>query len=128
MKHSTAEFETKLKQMDVEITSITKAYNHVIKALGYLNGKLYKWDAVGSCYFGHERVPENDIRFIYVSSDKRTVTVADEIHYKVRRRFWHRMFICSKCSLRKDCDTPGNTILWDTCTSGFDGFFKRMHS
>ncbi len=124
MKHSTAEFEKALIQMGVDIDSITKAQNHVIKVLGHIHGELFKWDALGSCFSGHVRVPEYDIRFVDISSDNRTVTVAGTIHYKVRRRFWHPSFICKKCSLRKDCNNTEK--LYVCCTDQFDGFFKLI--
>lgn len=124
MKHTTAEFEKALIQMGVDIDSITKSQNHVIKVIGYIHGELFKWDALGSCFRGHVRVPEYDIRFMDISSDNRTVTVAGEIHYKVRRRFWHPNFICKKCSLQKDCNNTEK--LFVCCNDQFDGFFKLI--
>lgn len=131
MKHSTEEFELTLKAMGVEIIEIKKNQFGVYKVIGRLNKILYHWDAFGSCFLGLTRYPDLDIKFIIISSDRRTVQFGNEIHFKkpitIFTRLLTRGVICSKCSLVNECD---NDLTDDTlvklCCEGFNGYFKLI--
>lgn len=131
MKHSTAEFERTLNAMGVQIIEIKKTQYGVYKVTGRLNKVLYHWDAFGSCFLGLKRYPDLDIKFINISSDRRTLQFGSEIHFKKRTTIFTKIrtagIVCAACSLREHCDLDNNDdTLFNLCTEGFDGYFKLI--
>lgn len=127
MEHTINEFETALDALKVNIISIAKdEKNKVRKVFGYIDDKLFNWDAAGTCFSGQIRMPQYDIPFVTISADGKTVNVGSQTHQLKRHYWWNRSFICKKCSLNELCFRDSEDIYLKLCSEKTDGYFKLI--
>jgi hypothetical protein len=122
---TTKEFEEKLLLQGVVINIIQKNSLGVVRVFGTLEGILFTWNELGECSQGGVRFENYDLNFFNVSDDKTTVEINNVKHTLAPRRFWHRRFICTKCSIYETCLNDKSCKLMQLCTGKNEGYFKK---